>query len=250
MDARARAGQRVMRIVAACMAALACAVLAADGAHIASFSAGAPGSRLPPGWREQGLPRKKLPEFALVADEGVTVLRVHSDSAAGTALHPLSLDPVRLPRISWRWKIDHVVERANLEERSGDDFAARVYVFFDVPIAELEFSERVALRLARLVYGQDLPTAGICYVWDNRHPVGTLSPSPYTSRVRTLVLESGNGHAGKWRDERRDLEADFRSAFGGRIAPRVTGIALGNDTDQTHESVTAWFGDVKLEAQR
>jgi hypothetical protein len=26
----------------------------------------------------------------------------------------------------------------------------------------------------------------------------------------------------------------------------VSGIAAGNDTDQTGESVTAWFGDISL----
>jgi hypothetical protein len=30
----------------------------------------------------------------------------------------------------------------------------------------------------------------------------------------------------------------------------VTGIAIGNDTDQTRESVTAWFGDLKIEGAR
>ncbi len=239
-----------MRIASACAIVLASTTFAAGAILIAPFSASAPGSRLPPGWREQGLPRKKLPEIALVPDAGATVLRVHSDAAAGTALHPLSLDPAERPLLSWRWKIDRVVEKANLKEKSGDDFAARVYVFFDVPLSDLAFSESVALRLARLVYGADLPAAGICYVWDNRHAVGTLSPSPYAAHIHTFVLESGNGQAGKWREESRDLEADFRTAFGGKTAPRVTGIALGNDTDQTLESVTAWFGDVKLEARR
>jgi hypothetical protein len=30
----------------------------------------------------------------------------------------------------------------------------------------------------------------------------------------------------------------------------VTGIAAGNDTDQTAETVTAWFGDFRLEERR
>jgi hypothetical protein len=54
-------------------------------------------------------------------------------------------------------------------------------------------------------------------------------------------------------EERRDLEADFRAAFGsreGKAPPPVTGIAAGNDTDQTGESVTAWFGDFLLGVRR
>jgi hypothetical protein len=58
---------------------------------------------------------------------------------------------------------------------------------------------------------------------------------------------SGNGEAGRWQEERRDLASDFRTAFARDAVPRVTGIAAGNDTDQTGESATAWFGDFRLE---
>jgi hypothetical protein len=50
----------------------------------------------------------------------VASMWVHAVGAAGAALHPVGADPNAGPRLSWRWKIDHVVERANLEERSGD----------------------------------------------------------------------------------------------------------------------------------
>jgi hypothetical protein len=61
------------------------------------------------------------------------------------------------------------------------------------------------------------------------------------------VLESGAEHAGQWRDERRDVAADYRAAFGaqGKLPP-VSGVAAGNDTDQTRERVDAWFGDFSL----
>jgi hypothetical protein len=133
--------------------------------------------------------------------------------------------------------------------KSGDDFAARVYVFLEIPDAAFPWGERLRLKLARILYGDELPSAAICYVWDNRHPVGTSGWNPYSRRVRTVVLESGNAQAGRWVEERRDLAADFRAAFGEAFAgaSRVTGIAAGNDTDQTGESATAWFGDFHLD---
>ena len=70
--------------------------------------------------------------------------------------------------------------------------------------------------------------------------------------MRIVVLENGRD-AGRWKDEKRDVSADFRAAFGAQWSgplPAVTGVALGNDTDQTGESVTAWFGDVRLETRR
>jgi hypothetical protein len=225
--------------------------LAADVAAIAPFSSAAPGGALPAGWREVALPRVKPAEVSLVADEGTTVLRVFSDAAAGSAVHSLRGEGPVHPTLSWRWKVDRVVENADLAQRRGDDFAARVYVFFDVPVQELSFSERWRLRVARLIHGDEVPTAGICYVWDNRHAPGTVAPNPYAPRIRTFVLQSAATRAGRWLAERRDLDADFQTAFGPRrgAVPRVTGIAAGNDTDQTGERVTAWFGDFALGAR-
>ena len=235
----------------ACVAVLASGLAFAAGADIAPFSRARPGGDLPAGWRVLALPRVSAPEVALAQESGVTVLRSRAAAAAGTVTHDLDAAPALRPILSWRWKVDRVVARADLAEKGGDDFAARVYVFFDVPVETLSFGARVKALLARAVWGERLPTAAICYVWDNRHAPGTSAWNPYTDRVRTVVLRSGS--PGDWAEEARDLDADFRAAFGAQRpgpAPRVTGIAIGNDTDQTGETVTAWFGDFALEARR
>lgn len=236
------------RAAAAALLLAASLALAADGG-IAAFSGASPGAALPGGWREQRVPRAAASELALVAEEGATVLRARARAGAGAAIHPVKA-PSERSTLAWRWKIDRVVRAADMDTRAGDDFAARVYVFFDVPVETLPFGERLKIRLARLLHGDVLPTAAICYVWDNRHAPGTSRWSPYTDRVRMVVVESGDERAGRWVPERRDLAADFRAAFGAQwpgAAPPVTGVAVGNDTDQTGETVTAWFGDVRLE---
>jgi hypothetical protein len=235
---------RALAIVLLCAVA---AAQAAPGTDITPFSAARPGGTLPAGWRPLVLPRVTAPEVALVEDSGVTVLRSKAKAAAGTVAFTLDAAPGERPMLAWRWKVDRVVERANLAEKAGDDFAARVYVFFDVPVEALPVGARVKALIARAVWGEKLPTAALCYVWDNRHAPGTSGWNPYTERVRTVVLRSGS--PGSWAAETRDLDADFRAAFGSQWAlptPRVTGIAIGNDTDQTGESVTAWFGDFTL----
>jgi hypothetical protein len=214
---------------------------------IAPFSAGPPGSLDTP-WREVTLSGIKPAVISLVAEEGATVLRVRAEAAAGSAALAIDSDPRSW--LAWRWKVDRVVERADMTRKAGDDFAARVYVFFDLPVGELSFGDRVRIAVARVIYGRDVPTAAICYVWDNRHPVGTSMPNPYTDRVRMIVLESGPARVGSWTPERRDIERDYRLAFAppaGKPVPRVSGIAASADTDQTGESVTAWFADFRLE---
>lgn len=225
---------------------------AAASASIAPFSRAAPGAELPPGWRLVTLPRIAPAEIALVPDAGTTVLRIRASAAAASAAYRLSDDAGASPILGWRWKVDRVVRGADLARREGDDYAARVYVTFDVPVESLGFAERARIALARVVHGAELPTAALCYVWDNTHPVGTSAWNAYSSRVRMVVAESGEARAGEWVEVRRDVAEDFVRAFGaqwrGRV-PRITGVALSADTDQTGETVQAWFGDVAFGAR-
>jgi hypothetical protein len=179
---------------------------------------------------------------SLVEDAGATVLRVRAQDAFGTAAITLDREA---GIVSWRWKVDRVLDAARIGTKEGDDFAARVYVSFEIPPEDLTWAERARLDFARLLYG-DVPAAAICYVWDNAAAPGTALWSPWAERVRIVVLRGGRGEAGRWMEERRDVAADFRAAFG-RAPPRVSGIAAGSDTDQTHEAVTAWFGDFRIE---
>jgi len=139
-----------------------------------------------------------------------------------------------------------------MARKEGDDYAARVYVTFDLPLEALPLAARTRLRLGRLIFGSELPAAALCYVWDNRHAPGTTAWNAYSSEVRMVVLRSGEALAGRWVEEARDLESDFRAAFGPAAGPtpRITGVAVSADTDQTGETVTAWFADLVLGARR
>ena len=208
-----------------------------------AFSTMSPGQPLPKQFRVVTLPKIKSNQFSLVADDGKTVLRVDSDSSAGSLA--LALTSVTGRTLAWRWKVSRMLDKADMETKSGDDFSARVYVFFDVPLESLPFLERTGIRLARAVAGAEVPTAALCYVWDNTHRIGHTQWSPYTNRVRMLVLQSGPANVNSWMTESRDVAADFREAFG-VDAPAVTGVAIGNDTDNTGEKVVTWYGDVSL----
>ncbi|CAM5363981.1 DUF3047 domain-containing protein [Rhodanobacter lindaniclasticus] len=208
------------------------------------FSGTVPGSTLPEGWKAYAMSRHRpAAGMAIVRDGADSVFRIDADHAAGAIAHVLDLPAATT--LGWRWKIDHSVAAANFTKKKGEDFAARVYVFFDVPRASLSWLQRMKLDLAGRTLGHAMPTAALCYVWDNHHPVGTIAPSPYSSQVRVIVLQSGNAYAGGWKVQERDLAADYLAAFG-HPAPRVTGIALSADTDNTGGHVQAWFGDVTL----
>ncbi len=211
-----------------------------------AFSSLRPGQTLPNAMHFIALPKIKQNVVSLVEDAGLTVLKVDSNDSAGSVGIPITASrDIGNTTLEWRWKISRRLEKADMTTKSGDDFAGRVYVFFDVPLESLSFVERSKILIARTIAGADVPTAAICYVWDNTQAIGHTQWSPYTNRVRKIVLQNGASQLNKWMGESRDVAADFKAAFG-VDAPAVTGVAVGNDTDNTNDAVTTWFGDVKF----
>ena len=197
-------------------------------------------------WRITTLPNvKRATRYALVADGETVVLRAEANASMASVMHPLKIDPKVLPFIAWRWKVSNILQKSDISSRAGDDFPARVYVLFDYDISKLSILQRAKMRLARSRYGKDVPTAALCYVWDGKAPVGTSVWSPYTDRVRVIVVESGSANLNRWREVQRDLVADFRAAFG-EDPPAISGVAVASDTDNTGESATAFYGDIRL----
>lgn len=226
-------------IATALLGALAQPALAQD-----VFSKLAPGQAMPKEFRVVAYPNVNPNKFELVSDEGKTVLKVDSASSASSLAVPVALLGTQTSTtLQWRWKVDRILEKADMNQASGDDHSARLYVFFDVPLESLSLFDRTRIKLARSISGIEVPAAALIYVWDNKYPIGYTASSPFTRQLRKVVLQSGPAAVGQWRLESRDVAADFRAAFG-FDAPAITGISVGNDTDHTDDRVTTWFGDV------
>lgn len=241
---------RLVMLVAVGWFAVAPAFSAAPALPVAAFSALTPAAPLPEEWTPYGFENiKNRTTYALVRDESRTVLRADANASASGLLRRLRVDPADYPLLRWRWKVSSVVKNANLYRKDGDDFAARIYVTFDYPAEKLSLVERAKIKLTKLVYGEDLPLATLCYVWDVKAPVGTIAPSAYSDRVRIVVVESGEGRANQWVDVERDIQRDFLAAFG-EAPPAITGFIVATDTDNTGGKATAFFGDITIHKQR
>ncbi|MBC7501436.1 MAG: DUF3047 domain-containing protein [Herminiimonas sp.] len=184
-------------------------------------------------------------KYTLVRDGDKTVLKADAVGSMSGLTLVVNIDIRQTPRIRWRWKIAAPVATADLRTKTGDDYAARIYVMFDYPASKLSFATRASLKIAESIYGQKIPTAALNYVWDNRQPIGTIAPNSYTDRARMIVIESGADKVGQWVTETRDLGADFMAAFG-EVPPNVVAVALATDTDNTGETAIAWYGDIEF----
>ena len=217
--------------------------------EITRFSTSLPGRALPNGWLHQQLPGvEQANRFDLVSENGHGVLRVQSDHSASTLAFAVHADIAETPLLSWRWKVSRSVDGSNFRDKSGDDYAARVYVLFDLPLDRLSLGDRMKISAARMLQGVDIPAAALCYVWGKQQMPGESGWNPYTDRVRMIVVDSGNEKAGQWQDVSRDVAADFKAAFGEPV-PQIAGIALSADTDNTGEAVETHFGYLRFEAK-
>lgn len=204
---------------------------------------------LPPGWRlERPNPNAPPTRYRVREWDGVAAIEAHAEASMALLARPVTVDLAATPVLCWRWRVDAPLRSADMTRKEGDDFAARLYLSFALPQERLDFSTRASLTLARLLHGDAVPDAAINYVWGNRHPVGTWQPNAYTAQARMLVLRSGSVYAGRWVAERRDLGADFQSAFG-HTPLAVTGLAVASDTDNTGETAHAGFADFRFVAR-
>ena len=150
-----------------------------------------------------------------------------------------------VPLLRWRWKAERLPADGDTRLKRGDDAAARIYVTFRLPPDRVSLPQRLLDETARVLYGETPPHASLMYVWDSRAPAGTRMVNPYTNRVRNIVVESGSARLGRWIAYERDLVADYRAAFG-EDPPRLSGVAIMTEADNTGGTAAARFGDVSL----
>ena len=220
---------------------------AAEPLWVGRFNASDPA--IPAPWKIEQLNDKFPPtRYTLRQWDGVQAVEAHANKSMALLGRTVAVDLKKTPILCWQWRIDAPVASADMNKKSGDDYAARVYLTFTVPPDQLGFATRTKLSLARSIYGNQVPDAAINYVWDNKQPVGTLQNNAYTDRARMLVLRSGASKAGGWVQERRDVARDFQRAFGD-INGRLSGLAIASDTDNTGETAHAGFAEFRFVAK-
>ncbi len=211
-----------------------------------AFSNAPVGTEAVPGWQPIYIPSvKKHTGFAIEEDEGRRVLRVSAAASAGSLATSLSVNPISHPILRWRWKLPKHNPKTNLRTKRGDDYPARIYVMFHYDLNKLGFLDRTKIRLARKLYGEQVPAAALCYIWDPKLPVGTTAWNAYTNRVRMIVVRGGEEKLGQWAEEERNIVQDFKAAFG-EDPPMISAIAVGGDSDNTGETTVSFLGDLKL----
>ena len=183
--------------------------------------------------------------YTLVRDENVTVVKAESNESASGLTKKITFNPKEYPYLSWRWKVNKAIPGTDVTSKSGDDYAARIYVMFKYNLEDLPKTEQSRVNWYKFFNGKLPPLATLNYIWGNKMALGRIVASPYTKRVKMVVLKNKKSELQKWHVEERNIYEDYKKAFG-EEPKEVISLAIMTDTDNTSSMAESYFGDIVI----
>ena len=200
----------------------------------------------PEGWLPLKINEKKTPTaYRWVDEEGKPVVHARAEASASGLYRKPDFSLRERPFARWSWKVSRLIAGADNTKGRREDSPVRIVLAFEGDKSKLPGKDQTVLKLARKLSGQDLPYATLMYIWSNTAPVDSVIANPHTRRIQMIVASSGAGGVGAWQQISRDVVADFRRAFNEEPG-RLLGYGLLSDTDNTGETVEAWYGDIEF----
>jgi hypothetical protein len=163
---------------------------------------------------------------------GKGIIRAESLGSSASLFKEVGEKEKNFSVLSWKWKISNVVRSAIETRKDLFDAAARVMIVFG---REGGFRG----------FGGEPSGFKIEYIWANRLQRGHIFDHPGEKYCKVFVVESGEGKAGQWVYEERNIRKDYKAAYG-EEPESVLAIGIQTDTDQSNEKVTAYYSDPML----
>jgi len=174
-------------------------------------------------WQEKSFSDET--RYELTEIDGRRVLRAQSNGSASGLYRKQRIDLYRYPFLNWEWRIENRLDTTNEQTRSGDDYAARIYVIVSGGVFFWK-------------------TRALNYVWANASAKQSVWPNAFAgSNAMMMALRSGQDGVSEWYAEKRNVLQDLKGIFGEDI-PYIDAVALMTDTDNSRGRVTAYYGDI------
>lgn len=180
------------------------------------------------GWKAKEF--KGQTQYQITKLDGMQALKADSNATASGLFFEQRIDLKKTPILNWRWRIENRLAKLDEQDKSGDDFAARVYV----------------VKSGGLVFWN---TKAINYAWANSSPKGKSWPNPFAGDHAMMVaVRSSTDDTGTWFAEKRDVRADFKQLTGEDIL-YIDAVAIMTDTDNAKGKATAYYSDIYFTAE-
>jgi hypothetical protein len=175
------------------------------------------------GWEQKSFKGETRYQIQILGS--VTVLKADSHDAGSGLFKVQRIDLEQTPFLNWSWRIANRLTGLNEQSKTGDDYAARIYV----------------LVKGGLAFWQ---TKAINYVWAGNTAKDTIWPNAFAGDHAMMVAVRGQeAPVNEWQSEKRNVGADLKKLFGEDIRT-IDAVALMTDTDNSHGQVSAFYGDI------
>lgn len=175
------------------------------------------------GWTSKEFKGKTV--YQVVQQDGKSVLKATSDSSASGFFKKQRIDLFKTPYLNWSWRIENRLGKLNEQTKSGDDFAARVYIVVD---GGWSFWK----------------TKAINYVWSSNTKKGEIWPNAFAGdNAMMIAIRSNEDQLHTWKTEKRNVLQDLQRLFGDRIR-YIDAVAIMTDTDNAEGKATAFYADI------
>lgn len=163
--------------------------------------------------------------YTIVSLDGQKVLRAMSDNSASGLFKEQKIDLTQTPYLNWRWRIDNRLSQRDEQAKSGDDYAARIYVVID---GGWTFWN----------------TKAINYVWSGSSPKGKIWPNAFAGKNAMMIaVRSRKDPTEEWLQEKRNVFEDLKKVYG-KTFRTIDAVAIMSDTDNGGGKATAYYSDI------
>ncbi len=177
--------------------------------------------------------------YSILQHKGQRALKAVSDGTASGLLLKKKIDLQQTPFLNWNWLIEQKLSGLNERSKSGDDFAARVYIVID--------GGMMAWR-----------AKSVSYVWSSNEAKGQVWDNAFVgSRVKMIAVRGKADKVGQWQNEKRNVYQDLITHFGDQGSADanlaafrfIDVVAIMTDTDNSKGKAESYYGDLVFSAK-
>jgi len=200
---------------------------------------------VPEGWRlRKQFGRSKRISAEWVSENGVRAVKLESKGALTFLEKTVSIDIREYPVVSWKWKVDNVLEDIDERTKAGDDHPIRLFFVFEPD----EKKQSFWFRLKRFLYldwmhGHPMGGRFTEYLWSSHLKPGEIIDDPGKPWQKLMVVEGGEAKLKRWLTYRKNLYEDFKKLYG-EEPRRLVFVGILNDTDQTGQEAVSYIADL------
>lgn len=172
--------------------------------------------------------------YTIEEHKGRLALEALSDKTASGLVLKQRVDLALTPWLNWSWLIEKQLLQLDERSKSGDDFAARIYVVIDG-----------GFRVWR--------TKSLSYVWSSNQAKGLVWDNAFAgTSVKMMSVRGRESEVSKWYEEKRNIYQDLIDVFGDKGSERANRkayqyidiIAIMTDTDNSGKKAKSYYGDI------